>query len=71
LITEETSRGRITMILRLYKENPKEEIGMIKKSKLPSKITLLMMKKEKRRGWILKFIVLETPLVSPFDPIFI
>jgi hypothetical protein len=46
---------------RLSKEIKETEIGMIRKSKLLSKITLLLMKKERRKRFILKSISLETP----------
>jgi hypothetical protein len=65
LITEATSGGRITMLLRLCQESLETEIGMIKKSKPLFKITLLLMNKERRKRMTLKFIVLETPPLFP------
>jgi hypothetical protein len=61
LITEATSGGRITMLLRLCQGNKGTEIEMIRKSRLLFKTTLLLMRKGKKRSLTLKFIVLETP----------
>jgi hypothetical protein len=55
-----TSEDQITPP-RLSKEIKEEEIGMIRESKLLSKITLLLMKKERKKRWTLKSIALETP----------
>jgi hypothetical protein len=48
--------------LRSSKEIQEIGIGMIKNSKLLSKITLLLMKKKRMKKLILKSIVLVTPL---------
>jgi hypothetical protein len=46
---------------QILQESPEIEIGMIIKFKPLFKITLLLMKKERGKRLILKFIVLETP----------
>jgi hypothetical protein len=64
LIIEEISEDQI-MPLRSSKEIKEIGIGMIKKSKPLSKITLLLMKKERMKKLIQKSIVLVTPLHPP------
>jgi hypothetical protein len=51
----------VRMPLRSSKETKGARIGMIRKFKLLSKITMLLMKKERKKMLILKSIVLETP----------
>jgi len=60
MITEVTIGG-LTILLGLSKETRGEEIEMIKKSIPLSKITSLLMKKERKKSLALKFIILETP----------
>ena len=61
LIIGVTSEDQI-MPLRSSKEIKEIGIGMIKKSKPLSKITRLLLKKERKKMLILKSIVLVTPL---------
>jgi hypothetical protein len=60
LITEVTSEDQI-ISLRYFQENLITKIGMIRKSKPLSKITLLLMGSVRKKSLILKSIVLETP----------
>jgi hypothetical protein len=60
LITKETIGG-LTILLRLSKETKGEEIEMTRMLRILSKITLLLMNKERRKSLTLKFIVLGTP----------
>jgi hypothetical protein len=62
-----TSENQITP-RRLSKEIKEAGIGTIRKSKTLSKITLLLMKKERKKRLILKSIVLETPPHFPIKP---
>jgi hypothetical protein len=58
---EVASGGKITMLLRLCQRSRGREIEAIRKSRLPFKETLLLMRKGKKRSLTLKFTLLETP----------
>jgi hypothetical protein len=62
---EENLGGQRTIPLRYFQGNRGTEIRMIRKFKLPFKITWLMMRKGKKKSLTLKFIVLETPPLFP------